>query len=78
MIPVLPEDKANHFVYGSLVAFIGLFFDPLPAAAMVLLVGFGKELYDLVSGRGTPDGTDALATVAGGAVVVAPALLRSL
>lgn len=78
MLPMLPPDKANHFVYGAVVAALGLFFGPLPAAAMVLLVGFGKELYDLVSGRGTPDGTDALATVAGGAVVVAPALLRSL
>lgn len=78
MIPTLPADKANHFVYGSLVALVGLLFGVLPAAVMVLVAAFGKEIFDLATGRGTPDGFDALATVAGGAAVVAPTLLRSL
>ena len=78
MIPALPADKANHFVYGSLVALVGLLLGVLPAAVMVLAVAFGKEIFDLATARGTPDGLDALATVAGGAAVVAPVLLRSL
>lgn len=78
MIPILPHDKANHFVYGAIVACAGLFISPLASAAAVLVVAFGKEIYDLVTKRGTPDGTDALASIAGGTVVLAPAFIRSL
>jgi len=35
-----------------------------------LMAGVGKELYDLLSGKGTPEVGDALATIAGGSLVV--------
>lgn len=72
-LPKLPPDKANHFVYGSLAALVGV---ALAAAAGVspgwsaLLyaasAGVLKEVHDRATGRGTPDAWDAVATAAGG------------
>jgi len=36
----------------------------------VIFAAIGKELYDLLSKRGTPEIMDAVATILGGAVVV--------
>jgi hypothetical protein len=63
----VPADKANHFIYG-LGLFISLTIarDPLFALALVVVVGIVKEVYDKVTGTGTPDFWDAVATAAGG------------
>ena len=63
----IPQDKANHFIYG-LGLFIALAFahDPIFALALVVAVGIVKEVYDKVTGTGTPDVWDAVATSLGG------------
>ena len=72
MLPLIPHDKANHAIYGSVAFSLGalasqfLGFDPLIwGFAAASTVAIAKEVYDRVSKRGTPDGMDALATVAG-------------
>lgn len=74
-LPMLPADKANHFVYGAVLACFGMYWDPFVALGLAVLAGVGKEIYDRISKRGTPDFMDSLAAIAGGAVVVLPALL---
>lgn len=72
MLPVLPYDKAMHIAYGAALSIPGVLVAhhlslPLWAGALALpvLFGVGKEVYDRVSKRGTPDFMDAVATVAG-------------
>lgn len=73
MLPILPQDKANHAVYGAAIACAGLLAHSLTAAAIfVCLAAVGKEVIDWVSKQGTPDPMDALVTIAGGGLVLAP------
>lgn len=72
---VIPADKANHFVYGSVLYSIG-FVAALPftgpagarAAGLGLCAVFavGKEIYDKKTKKGTPDPWDTFATLSGG------------
>ena len=71
-IPIIPADKANHLAYGAALACIGAFHSVLAGAVACALFGIGKEIYDRVSKRGTPDVLDAVATLIGGALVLAP------
>ena len=77
MLPLIPPDKALHFIYGAAAACAGcviahlaglppLYAAPLAAAA----VGVGKEVYDRVTRKGTPDALDAVATALGAVPVV--------
>lgn len=77
---LLPQDKANHFLYGTLAATawaLGAIYAPMwfpqhPANAAIaasLTLGVGKELLDRFSGKGTPDPMDAIATALGGAPI---------
>jgi hypothetical protein len=87
MIPSLPQDKANHFFYGSLIflAALAIFRRPDAAYALVVLAAVGKEALDWLSNmRAVKAGLmpthgveflDALATCAGGAV---PLLARMI
>lgn len=70
--PVIPADKANHFAYGAMLAGLGAFHSVLAGAALCAVVAVGKEVYDRVSRRGTPDVMDALFTVAGALPVLLP------
>ena len=72
MIPIIPADKANHLAYGATLACIGAFHSVLAGAVACAVFGIGKEIYDRVSKRGTPDVLDAVATLVGGALVLAP------
>lgn len=73
MLPLIPTDKANHIVYGSALACAGLSaHSPLAGLIVAATFAVGKEVCDLVSKKGTPDPMDAIATVAGGLLVVAP------
>lgn len=76
-LPQLPADKANHFLYGCAIAVAGAFaalqagLDPrMGAIAAAAGFGVGKEVYDKVSKKGTPDVVDAVVTAAGAAPVV--------
>lgn len=71
--PLIPQDKANHAVYGSAiftaVAVLAAFLGGLPllaGLAAVTAVAIVKEIYDKVSGTGTPDPWDFVWTVGGG------------
>jgi hypothetical protein len=68
---VIPQDKVLHFVVGfagSLV--IGLLLTPLWGFLLACTTGVGKEVYDKLSQRGTPELMDALATIAGGVLAM--------
>ena len=72
---VIPQDKANHFIYGAVLASAGALYSHEAGAALCLVVAVGKEVYDRVSRKGTPEVADAVATVIGGAVVLLPQAL---
>lgn len=72
MLPLIPQDKANHFAYGAVLAAIGCLFSPLVGAALCVAFAVGKEVYDLASGKGNPEIFDAIATIAGGMIVIIP------
>lgn len=69
----LPTDKMAHACLGIVVAGgVMVFGGPLWAFTAVLIAAVGKELYD-TRAHGRPDAWDAVATIAGGAVVLGAA-----
>lgn len=77
-LPQLPADKANHFVYGCLIAFVGALVamaigsDPRTGAGLAALgAGILKEVLDRWTLGGHPQAFDALATALGAAPVIA-------
>jgi len=68
MMPQLPQDKANHVIYGLALFIVGLLIVGSPLAGMILCVvgAIAKELSDKWIIKGTPEVQDFLATVAGG------------
>ena len=77
-LPLIPQDKANHFVYGAAIALLpALTTDPLTALIVCDIFAAVKEFRDLVTKKGTPDLFDFLWTLAGGAVVVLPIWSKS-
>ena len=87
MIPSLPQDKANHAIYGALIFLISFAITRRMDVAygLVVLAAVGKEVLDKLSNMRavraglTPthgvEWFDALATCAGGAV---PLLARMI
>jgi formiminotetrahydrofolate cyclodeaminase len=74
-LPVLPQDKANHAVYGAVIAAI-VSIVGLPLALLVV-AGFalGKEVYDWHQNK-QPEMLDVAATVCGGLLVLAPQFIN--
>ena len=67
-LPLIPQDKANHFVYGVVAYALALLFvSPLVALGITIVIGAAKEAWD-ANGRGCVELLDFLATAAGGAV----------
>ncbi len=65
---MIPVDKQAHFYSGAALCFaIGLFFDPLWGFLAAMAAGIAKEAWDM-SGHGTPDALDMMATIIGGIV----------
>lgn len=81
-LPSLPQDKANHAVYGAAIACVAsLFLNPIVALVVVVAFGVLKEASDWWQNHhnGGSHGVeflDAASTFAGGALVVLPALIR--
>lgn len=76
-LPMIPQDKANHALLGALASVLGigiameLGWPPITLGYLLpIVIGFGKELVDLVSGEGEPSIGDALATAIGSWPVV--------
>jgi hypothetical protein len=59
-------DKQAHFLAGlAIMLGVSLFGGWVLGLAAAVVAGIGKEVYDM-TGRGTPDYMDAVATIAGG------------
>ena len=72
-LPIIPLDKANHALYGAVIASVGtLLAGPLVGIVLCLFAAIGKELYDRAHKTGKADLVDALSTLAGGLLVVVP------
>lgn len=77
-LPQLPQDKANHFIYGTVIAFAGALVaqaigsDPRTGAGLAA-AGFGvlKEVVDPFFFGGHRDALDAVCTALGAAPVIA-------
>lgn len=80
---MIPHDKSLHALVGGCIfsaAYVLFSIAGLPAlhiaAGAVVVAAVGKEVYDRIHrDKHTPDGMDALATLAGGAVVALPLLV---
>ena len=66
----IPTDKQLHFFSGGFLAALLMPFGFEVAWLVVAAAGVGKEVYDKVSGKGTPEWKDAFATIVGGSVIV--------
>lgn len=64
----IPQDKLIHYVIGTLLYAATYLLVGYLAIVVVIVVAVGKELYDKVSGKGTPEYLDALITITGGVV----------
>ncbi len=63
---MIPIDKQYHLLAGLCIYIIAqLFMQPIPAMIPVIAIATGKEVYDYVSGNGTPDINDLLYTIYG-------------
>jgi len=58
----ITQDKIEHWAFGFVLSFLGIFFFPLIFLGYAF--AFGKEIYDRHYGRGWSNG-DITATVAG-------------
>ena len=71
-IKKIPEDKRKHFIAGfTISAFASLFVGYLLGFLFALFVGAGKEAYDHITGKGTPEFKDFLFTAFGAIASVA-------
>jgi len=62
-LPIIPIDKANHFIYGFVIYVVSsLFLTPDKALAIVFLFALGKEIRDEFVYSGF-DVKDMLATI---------------
>ena len=63
----MPKDKKLHIAAGFIIGSIGACLWGAPFGfGLAVLAGLGKEVYDKISGKGTPEAFDSLATVVGG------------
>ena len=62
----LTEDKLKHVVVSAIIAVaLNLFLPWLAAASITFAIGVGKEVYDMVSGKGCSEWEDLLADLVG-------------
>jgi hypothetical protein len=76
-LPTLPSDKANHAVYGAALAALGGLHSLALGALLCVAFAIGKEVYDQARKTGSPEVLDAVATLAGGALVLLPLAVAS-
>ena len=76
----IPQDKKKHFVaVFAITAIVSLFFGYIIGVIVAVIAAAGKELYDKVTGTGTPEVLDFVATIVGAAAaVIASVVLSSL
>jgi hypothetical protein len=66
-----PIDKIAHVLAGAAIAGLAVAygFSPIIGFALSVFIGAIKELYDM-TGKGTPEWSDFIATAAGGAIIL--------
>ena len=65
-LPLIPGDKANHFIYGIVIYFIvNLVLGMISAVSLGVAAAIGKEFYDDYHPNHTADWKDAAYTMAG-------------
>lgn len=63
---LLSEDKLKHVVVSAIIAVaLNLFLPWLAAAGITFAIGVGKEVYDMVSGKGCSEWEDLVADLVG-------------
>lgn len=74
---LIPVDKANHFIAGTLTyCLASLFLTPMVALIPVVIIGVAKEVYDKCSKKGTPDVVDFIYTIAGALPVLLTNIIK--
>ncbi len=78
-LPLLKEDKANHFIYGQAIFIISMILLGSPYWGLLVCVLFGaaKEAYDWWHPGHTPDWWDFIWTALGGVAGLGIVLLNS-
>jgi len=70
-LPLIPQDKANHFIYGNISCFFfSLFFIPLVTITFIVIISIGKELYDYKTKTGTSELIDVIWTLLGALTIL--------
>lgn len=78
-MPMMDQDKANHFIWGLAIFSFGFILNIWAGIILCAVIAAVKELYhDKYLGKGTPDYKDFLATLAGGLSGAAVAVLAFL
>lgn len=64
------KDKKKHIIAGLIIGFLGAYCSGSApfGFGLACIAGLGKEVYDKISGKGTPEGLDWLATSGGGLI----------
>ena len=76
-LPQLPQDKANHFIYGSLIyALASLVLDAYPAFFIVMSVAFFKEFADTYKDTADFSVMDFVVTCLGGLLIMLSQLIK--
>lgn len=74
----IPQDKKQHFLAGfAITAITSIFFGYIVGVVVAILASAGKEIYDKVTGKGTPELLDFVATVVGSVAAVATSVAVS-
>lgn len=74
----MPLDKQAHFWAGlAIMLAVSLFGGWVLGLSLAIIAAIGKEIYDM-TGRGTPDYMDAVATIAGGLAGAGLYLVRAV
>lgn len=69
-LPLIPQDKANHFVYGAILYLLfSIVLSPVNSLVFTSLIAIGKEMFDRISKRGNAEALDFLWTLMGAFVV---------
>lgn len=69
-LPIIPHDKANHFIYGFVIFFLSnLFLNEYFSIGIVFIFAFGKEVYDEWKYGGF-DWKDLIATILPGLILM--------
>lgn len=75
---MIQHDKLMHYTVGSMIALAATVVVGVWALVPVLMAAVGKEVYDKVSGKGTPELMDIVWTMWGGGVVVLAYLVGNM